>query len=246
MDDFRGLCGPENALMKVLYDNMKSYRVPEPTFATTPRPEWARPPSTPPSDVLFDVPLAPTTRMTTTSRKPRPKPTKTVSTRTTTKKVTKAPKPTEASKPTEAPTTVEDTPVVTTEAVITTKTTRRRRTRTPKPASTSATTTTTTEKVEEEVPEKEVEEEENQRPPSADTPSMGEPDCEDPNTDRELLFSDQDCTIFWRCDQNKAAKFDCEAGLIFNGKVCDWPANSNREECRAIVLKSEEENEVEE
>lgn len=37
MDDFNGLCGPVNALVKVLHKNMMNYKVPEPTVTTTPR-----------------------------------------------------------------------------------------------------------------------------------------------------------------------------------------------------------------
>jgi chitinase len=240
MDDFHGLCGPENALMKVLYDGMKSYRVPEPTITTTPRPEWARPPSTPTSDVLFNGPLAPTTRMP-TSPKPKPKPTQPATKPSTTKKV---PTTAKTPRPTQAATTVKVTSALTetvTESVVTTKPTKKRRTRTTTKA------VTTTEKTEEEIPEVQVEEQGNLQPVvDTDTPAMGEPNCEDPNTNRELLYSDQDCTIFWRCDQSKAVKFDCEAGLIFNGKVCDWPANSSREECRTLFVKSDEENEVDE
>lgn len=228
MDDFHGLCGPKNNLMQVLYDGMKSYRVPEPTITTTPRAEWARPPSTQSSDVVYNVPLAPTTRSTTL----KPKPTRPAAT-------TKGtPKPTEPSI-----STVKVTTAATPEETTTRKTTRRRRTRTTKPS-----TTSTTEKVEEEVSEQgEEEDEENNQPSiSNDTPDMGKPECVNPSTDREALYSDQDCTVFWRCAQDVAVKFDCEKGLVFNGKVCDWPKNSSREECRNLISKKDRENEIDE
>jgi chitinase len=238
MDDFHGLCGPKNGLMQVLYDGMKDYTVPEPSFATTPRPEWARPPSTPPSDVAFDAPLAPTTRSTTE----RPKPTKPAAS------TTKKPRPT---KTTRKPATVEVTTAAAAEETTSRRTTRRRRTRTTTTAATTerTTTTTTTEKAEEEVPEEEVEEEveENNQPaPASDTPAMGEPNCKDANRDVEAFYPDEDCTIFWRCDQDVPKKFNCKEGLIFNGNVCDWPANSNREECRTLFIKKDDENEVDE
>jgi chitinase len=67
MDDFRGLCGPKNPLINVLWKNMKDYKVPHPTGTTTPRPEWARPKSTSAAPAP-DITLAPTTRRTTTTK----------------------------------------------------------------------------------------------------------------------------------------------------------------------------------
>ncbi|XP_060650012.1 endochitinase [Drosophila nasuta] len=69
MDDFHGLCGPKNGLMQILYNTMRDYEVPEPTRETTPRPDWAKPPATPPNPDEGEVVL-----QTTTTRKPKPKP----------------------------------------------------------------------------------------------------------------------------------------------------------------------------
>lgn len=221
MDDFRGLCGPKNPLMKVIYKSMKNYLVPAPTVTTTPRPEWARPPSTAASNDHTTVLLDETTR----------KPT--------------SPKPST----TEAITTEIPEVIPTTETSTSRKTTKKRKPSKKKKTTTARTTpvTTTTEAAASEEIVEEVEE--NQETPVLDESSMmmGKPNCADPNTNHEELFADEkNCSAFWRCDQDKATMFNCEEGLVFNGKVCDWPQNSKREHCRNITKEPEGDNEVDE
>lgn len=241
MDDFHGLCGPKNALTEVLYKNMKDYRVPDPNIQTTPRPEWARPPSTQASKEP-DVQLDATTRKPTT-KKPEMKPTTERDTEaplTTKKRKRTTTRMTTTELATEASTMSE---ILTTEAATTIRTTKKKR----KP--TKPKTTTTTERVTTEFVQPSIEEENNEAPvlsEEAASTAMGKPDCSDPNTDHELLFADEeDCTIFWRCDQDRATSFNCEQGLVFNEKVCDWPANSSREKCRQIVAVQAD-NEIDE
>ncbi|XP_037912400.1 endochitinase [Hermetia illucens] len=106
MDDFRGICGPENALMKILYYNMVDYIVPEPTRTATPRPEWAKPPATSPDPSENEV-LPPTTKRPTPATTKRPAPTTTSRPApTTTKKpitTTSRPPPPTTARPTQKP-----------------------------------------------------------------------------------------------------------------------------------------------
>ncbi|XP_059051956.1 endochitinase [Achroia grisella] len=106
MDDFQGLCGEKNPLIKLLHKHMSSYTVPPPrTGNTTPTPDWAKPPSTP-SDPSEGDPIPTTARPTTAA-----KPISTTAKPTTITKPTIAAQPTTAvaSTTTQAPTTISTT-----------------------------------------------------------------------------------------------------------------------------------------
>ncbi|KAK7873464.1 hypothetical protein R5R35_011812 [Gryllus longicercus] len=68
MDDFRGLCGPKDSLMKVLANGMRGYVTPANKYETTPRPQWDKPPN-PPQMNCASVP-PPDPIGTTTTRRP--------------------------------------------------------------------------------------------------------------------------------------------------------------------------------
>lgn len=224
MDDFHGLCGPENALMKVLYENMKDYNVPEPTVTTTPRPEWARPPSTQPTSVELDFESDVTTPKTTVATTKIPKPTETTqapTTRVTRKKTkkTKKPRPTKVSLTTTTTTTTTESPT---------------------------TTSTTQQPVQDPEVIEENEETNEQDNISSDTELNDKPDCTNPDLDPEAFYPHSDCSKFYRCDNSNAVEFSCKEGLLFNPdqNVCDWPANVESRKCIVPPTEENYENEV--
>ncbi|XP_070505582.1 endochitinase [Chironomus tepperi] len=258
MDDFNGVCGEENALGKIMYNNMVDYIVPKPTVSTTPRPEWARPPSTPASPNEPKPVTKPSTMK--PSRKPTRKPT---TPRTTTTEANIAldessvkPSRKPNRKSTTTTTTLEMTS--TTEAIITENTTSKRKKK-PKRTKTT-TTTTTTEEPELEDPEPELSEEMAEEIPEEAQPTVdeveeqsdtvdetGAPNCEDPNVNKDYIYPHlTDCTKFFRCAHDKHVEFSCEAGTVFNEKsqVCDWPTKKHRKTCKQAFLKLKENDEM--
>lgn len=262
MDDFHGLCGPENALIEVLYDNMKDYVVPEPNVVTTPTPEWARPPSTEPSKDDRPVVSEETTRRPTSkrpsSKKPGSrKPTRTTvaTTEATTEKTT--PRPATTKKPEVEVQKPVDMPVTQASVDVTTKKKKKRRKKTTtvtlSTTTTEASTTasSTTPAKEEDNDDEEIVEE-GQQSPSLDEiqPEVGKPDCAGKKSDETVFFADEtDCSMFWQCNHERPVSFTCKDGLVFNPQeqVCDWPENSIREQCKKLkkpVPEVDAENEV--
>ncbi|CAB0017778.1 unnamed protein product [Nesidiocoris tenuis] len=211
MDDFQGECGPKNPLIKVLWESMRGYKVPEPTVTTTKRPEWARPPST--------KPTAPPklTKPTVSSTKKPVKPAATAKPILTT--TTKA--------PTTKPTTVATTSTTTT--------------------TTSTTTTTTTAASSTISAEEESFSTEDQQgvdvgnevtEPEPTSPSTNEESApassEEGDCPAETYKPHKECNKYYQCVYNKGVEFTCKPGTVWNqnSMICDWPANSPREECR--------------
>ncbi|XP_050341046.1 endochitinase isoform X1 [Bactrocera neohumeralis] len=225
MDDFRGLCGRENALMQILYDNMHDYTVPEPTRETTERPEWAKPPATPPnpdeaSFVSQDV----------TTKRPKPKPTATTittkrplaeqTTTTTTKGTLYDLKNLAVQKPSKGSKKPKPRPK-------------------PRPTTSTSTTTTTTETPTSSSSEETGGLEVLEPKPEIVEPSGGHvmPDIDCTNKD---FIPHANCQKYYRCVHGEPVEFECKEGTAFHTilNVCDWIENSDRYYCTKTKKKA--------
>ncbi|KAG8315894.1 Glyco_18 [Homalodisca vitripennis] len=232
MDDFNSVCGPQNPLIQVLHRNMKDYTVPTPTITTTPRPEWAKPPSTPSSS-----PVKPTKKPTAGTPKPKPKP----------KPTTARPTTTTEEEPVEVPEVEEIKPSVP-EKPVTSKPQKPVRpvVRPPsgepsdggcpcenevevtsKPVATTTNEPATSKpEIKPEEPVEEVAAEEGElSPPNSDV------DC---TTDG--FQAHQQCNKYYQCVHGKPLEFECKLGTVWNNEIsiCDWPENARRPACRTF------------
>ncbi|EDW97286.1 endochitinase [Drosophila yakuba] len=205
MDDFHGMCGKKNGLTQILYDNMRNYRVPEPTRETTPRPEWAKPPATPPNADEGAV-VAPTTS-TTKRPKPKPKPTSSLVSPTS----APGPVPTVGSS-TQKPTT--------------------KKPKKPKKTTTTTTTTPSPEKSTEE-PEEVVHPVDPVEPVDPEQPMWPQFDPNEIDCTNRDFVPHPNCRKYFRCVHGKPVEFECKEGTAFHTvlNVCDWIENSDRYYC---------------
>lgn len=216
-----------------MHKNMVDYVVPEPTVSTTPRPEWARPPST--QAPLDDPVIIPSTKP---SKRPSRKPTTTTTTM--------------------QPSTTEEIIVLMDSTPKPSRKPSRKPSKKPKKTTTRKPTTTTTEEPEPE-PEEIPEEMPEQVPEEIESPVLdveveedtqdesGAPNCADPNVNKDHIYPNlKDCTKFFRCDHDKFVEFSCETGTVFNEKsqVCDWPTKKHRKTCKQAFLKLKEGDEM--
>lgn len=201
---------------------MKDYNVPKNSITTTPRPEWARPPSTQSSANDAVLPeLKPTTRKPTEAPVPTTSPSVVVSESTTVKPSRKP-----SRKPSKKPKPSRSTKV---------------------PKTTSTTTSTTTEKIEENLTEEEeeVNNEQDVESVASDVPD-GRPNCQDPKYDEKFFPNLRDCEKFFRCNHGNVVEMSCESGLVFNIGIqtCDWPQQAHRKNCKLSFLKETDEDDV--
>jgi chitinase len=192
-----------------MYESMKDYTVPEPTAVTTPRPEWARPPSTP--STLDDLPpVKPTTR----------KPAE-MQPATTKKPSVAAQKPTTTERPF-----VDET---------TTKKKRKKKTRTT--TTTTTTEMPSVESEEDESPDENSSDVESNDPISTsfDHPNCADEGV----SEEKLYPNLEDCTKFYRCTHKERVNFTCDAGTAFNveKQICDWPSSDQTQKCNLAYLK---------
>ena len=61
-------------------------------------------------------------------------------------------------------------------------------------------------------------------------------------------LEENDCSIWYQCVHNKVVRYECGAGLVFDGNKCDWPDNvdcGNRKVTAQEVPQQTSETEVE-
>jgi len=208
MDDFHGLCGAPHALMKILWDSMKDYKVPPPSRSATEQPEWSKPKSTTANAAV--VPMIPTKEPTQAAQ---PTTQKTTTPRTTTRRTTTA-------APVEESDEIEDSEEEEADNEVASNNLGEPEKIPTKPSTAAAPVTTAAP-----TPAQAASEEEYEYYEDEDEVSCG---------DKEFVPSPSDCNKYYQCDHGNKIEFRCKEGLIFQEglQICDWPANADRTQCK--------------